>query len=222
VSERHPALREQVEQYLAGAKGGLRAFAAVSGPAGDSLIVIRYADKLRPGLESLAPRLAAQGLTRIVLLSGDHADNVALIAKQVGITEARGDQLPEDKVAAVRELETSGRHVLMVGDGTNDAPALAAATVGVALAAHGGGISAEAAGVVLLADDVMRIEEAVSIGRRTVRIARQSIGWGLGLTGVAMVFAALGHIPPTIGALLQEAIDIAVIANALRAAGAGR
>lgn len=222
VSEHHPALREQVEQYLAGAEGGLRAFAAVSGPAGDALIVIRYADKLRPGLESLAPRLAAQGLTRIVLLSGDHADNVALIAKQVGITEARGDQLPEDKVAAVRELEKSGRHVLMVGDGTNDAPALAAATVGVALAAHGGGISAEAAGVVLLADDVMRIEEAVSIGRRTVRIARQSIVAGLVLSGSAMVVAALGYIPPTIGALLQEAIDVAVIANALRAAGAGR
>jgi cation transport ATPase len=94
--------------------------------------------------------------------------------------------------------------------------------VGVALAAHGGGISAEAAGVVLLADDVMRIEEAVSIGRRTVRIARQSIVAGLVLSGSAMVVAALGYIPPTIGALLQEAIDVAVIANALRAAGAGR
>ncbi len=222
VAERHPALADRVEKFLADAEGGLRAFAAASGPDGDTLAVIRYADQLRPGLESLGPRLAAQGLTRIVLLSGDHADNVALVAKQVGITEARGDQLPEDKVAAVRELEKSGRHVLMVGDGTNDAPALAAATVGVALAAHGGGISAEAAGVVLLADDVMRVEEAVAIGRRTVRIAKQSIVAGLVLSGTAMVFAALGYIPPTIGALLQEAIDVAVIINALRAAGAGR
>jgi heavy metal translocating P-type ATPase len=222
VTERHPVHSERIAEYLTRAKGGLRAFAAASGPTGDSLGVITYADQLRPGLERLVPRLAAQGLTRIVLLSGDHADNVAHIAKQVGISEARGDQLPQDKVSAVRELEQSGRNVLMVGDGTNDAPALAAATVGVALAAHGGGISAEAAGVVLLADDVMRIEEAVAIGRRTVRIAKQSIVAGLLLSGAAMVVAALGYIPPTMGALLQEAIDVAVIVNALRAAAAGR
>jgi heavy metal translocating P-type ATPase len=218
VSELHPDLRPQIDAYLANASGGLRAFVA----SNDALAVIRYADQLRPGLESLVPRLNAQQLTRVVLLSGDHSDNVALIAQQLGISDARGDQLPEDKVRAVRELEQQGRRVLMVGDGTNDAPALAAATVGVALAAHGGGISAEAAGVVLLADDVMRVEEAVAIGRRTVRIAKQSIVAGLILSGAAMVVAALGYIPPTMGALLQEAIDVAVIVNALRAAAAGR
>ncbi len=87
-------------------------------------------------------------------------------------------------------------------------------------AAHldGGGISAEAAGVVLLADDVTRVEDAVMIGQRAVMIARQSILWGLGLSGAAMVVAAFGYIPPTAGALIQEAIDVAVILNALRAA----
>lgn len=238
VSERHPRLKQRIDDFLAGSEGGLRAFVAVSARDGaatlnaggargesetaDSLAVIRYADQVRPGLESLGARLAALQLTRVVLISGDHGDNVARIAAQLGIRDARGDQLPEDKVRAVRELEKEGRRVLMVGDGTNDAPALAAATVGVALAAHGGGISAEAAGVVLLADDVMRVEEAVAIGRRTVRIAKQSIVAGLLLSGAAMVVAALGYIPPTMGALLQEAIDVAVIVNALRAAGAGR
>lgn len=219
VTERHPSLATAIAAYHDGQAGGLRAFVAVGD---DALGVVHYADRLRPGLERFGARLAARGLSRVLLLSGDHADNVAKIAREVGIAEARGDQLPQDKVEAVRALEREGRRVLMVGDGTNDAPALAAATVGIALAAHGGGISAEAAGVVLLADDVLRVEEAVAIGQRTVRIARQSIAAGLALSGIGMVIAALGYLPPTAGALVQEAIDIAVIVNALRAAGAER
>jgi heavy metal translocating P-type ATPase len=219
VSERHPALAAAIAGFTGGRDGGLRAFVAV-GDAG--LGVIRYADRLREGLTDLGARLAARGLTRVLLISGDHDDNVQKVARDVGIAEAKGDQLPQDKVAAVKALEAEGRRVLMVGDGTNDAPALAAATVGVALAAHGGGISAEAASVVLLADDVMRVEEAVAIGQRTVRIAKQSIGAGLALSAAGMVVAALGYLPPTAGALVQEAIDVAVIVNALRAAGAAR
>lgn len=101
-------------------------------------------------------------------------------------------------------------------------PALRRATVGVALAAHGGGISAEAADAVILADDPTRLADAIQISRRTLGIARQSVWAGLGLTSVAMVAAALGHISPTVGAMLQEVIDVAVILNALRASGPGR
>ena len=194
---------------------GLRAYVTADGtPLG----VIAFADRMREGLPEFVGRLASLGLTRTLLLSGDHQANVAPIAAALGISDARGDLLPEQKVEVVRALEREGRHVLMVGDGTNDAPALSAATVGVALAAHGGGISAEAAGVVILADDVTRVEDAVRIGQRTVAIARQSIIAGLVLSGAAMVLAALGFIPPTAGALLQEGIDVAVILNALRAA----
>jgi P-type E1-E2 ATPase len=129
--------------------------------------------------------------------------------------EAHGDLLPEAKVAYVHTLMKGGDGVLMVGDGTNDAPALSTATVGIALAASGGGISAEAADAVILADDPTRVAQAIEISRRTLRIARQSI-WA-GLSGAAMIVASFGYIPPVAGALLQEVIDVAVILNALRA-----
>jgi heavy metal translocating P-type ATPase len=216
IRELHPTAADGFDAQPALADG-LRAFVAADDTALGS---IRYADRVREGLAPFLARLTALGIGRTVLLSGDHEANVAPIARETGITEARGDLLPEDKVEAVRALEREGRRVLMVGDGTNDAPALSAATVGVALAAHGGGISAEAAGIVLLADDVTRVAEAVEIGQRTVRIARQSIAAGLALSGLAMVIAAFGYIPPAVGALIQEAIDVAVILNALRAARA--
>jgi heavy metal translocating P-type ATPase len=215
VGELHPQAAALLDAHQTAEGGGLRAYVAVD-PGGAG--VITFADRMRDDLPPFIRRLGALGLTRIVLLSGDHAENVVPVATALGITDARGDLLPDGKVEAVKQLEAEGRRVLMVGDGTNDAPALSAATVGVALAAHGGGISAEAAGVVLLADDITRVEDAVRIGQRAVRIARQSIVAGLVLSGSAMVVAALGFIPPTAGALIQEAIDVAVILNALRAA----
>ncbi|MBX9928625.1 MAG: heavy metal translocating P-type ATPase [Gemmatimonadaceae bacterium] len=178
---------------------------------------IRFADRIRDGVAPFLSRLRALGITRTLLLSGDAHANVAAVAAQVGITEARGDLLPPDKTGRVHSLMQEGRRVLMVGDGTNDAPALSAATVGIALAAHGGGISAEAADAVILVDDVTRVATAIAISRRTMRVARQSIGWGLGLSGAAMVVAALGWLPPIAGAVMQELIDVAVILNALRA-----
>ena len=151
------------------------------------------------------------------MLSGDQSANAATIGREVGIAEVSGDLLPEEKVSRIQALLQAGRTVLMVGDGTNDAPALSTAQVGVALAGHGGGIAAESADVVLLEDDLRGIPAALAIGRDTMRIARQSLGVGLGLSAIAMAVAAMGHIPPTTGALLQEGVDIAVILNALRA-----
>jgi len=196
---------------------GLRAYVAVDGHAAG---VIAYADRTRDGLPQFFADLRSLGVTRTLLVSGDHEHNVAELARTLGITEAKGDMLPDQKVAIVRGLLADGHRVLMTGDGTNDAPALSAATVGIALAAHGGGISAEAADIVLLADDVTRVATAIRVGRRATSIARQSIVAGLGLSGAAMVIAAMGYIPPTVGAVLQEAIDVAVIVNALRASQA--
>ena len=124
-------------------------------------------------------------------------------------------------MARVASLSREGP-VMMVGDGSNDAPALARAEVGVALAGHGGGVTAEAADVLILNDELSRLPEAITISRRTMQLARQSIWVGLSLSGIAMVFAAAGHLAPVSGALLQEGIDVAVILNALRAAASPR
>ena len=205
------------EAALAGfepAESQLRAYVAVDGAV---VATVEYADALRPGLSDVLRDLTTLGVRRVMLLSGDHSKTARTVAAAAGIAEVRGDLLPEDKVTVVRALVASGESVLMVGDGTNDAPALSAATVGIALAGHGGGITAEAADVVILVDDLSRVPEAMRISRRTMHIARQCIGVGLGLSAVGMLAAALGGLQPTAGALVQEAIDLAVIVNALRA-----
>ena len=194
---------------------GLRAYV---GTERGEVARIEFADQLRKELAPMFADLRRLGFRDTYLYSGDKHANVAAIAAQVGITEYAGDLSAQDKVTRVTALEKAGRRVLMVGDGTNDAPSLSAATVGVALAGHGGGVVAEAADVVLLIDDPSRIAEAVRIGRRALHIARQSIGVGLGLSLVGMAFAAAGMLTPVAGALIQEAIDVAVILNALRAA----
>ena len=192
----------------------LRAWVAIDGRLAG---FVDYADRLRPGAHSLVNSLTALGFHRILLLSGDDPRNAIDVAQSVGIPEAHGGLLPSEKVEHVAALAATGEGVMMVGDGTNDAPALSRADVGIALAGHGGGITAEAADIVVLTDDLGLIAEAVSIGRRTMRVARQSIGVGLALSGTAMLAASFGYITPVFGALLQEAIDVAVILNALRA-----
>ena len=206
-------------RQLAALRDGRAQLAADVGVDGAAAGVILFADHPRPELGAALARLGRLGIREVHLLSGDHRANAVALAAEAGITRVEGDLLPQDKAARVRDLTAAGRRVLMVGDGTNDAPALSAAAVGLALGGLGsGGIAAEAADVVLLADDLGRIPEAGAIGRETMRVARQSILAGLGLSAAGMVFAALGHLPPTAGAVAQEAIDLGVILNALRAA----
>jgi heavy metal translocating P-type ATPase len=216
VVSQHPVAEPALKSLLVNLPGaGLRAYVAIDGSGAG---LIDYADRLRPDLDGFVAELRRLGMTKLVLLSGDDQANASAVAAAVGIAEAHGDLLPAQKVEYVQRLVERGDRVLMVGDGTNDAPALSTATVGIALASGGGGISAEAADAVILADDPTRVAEAIAISRRTLRIARQSIWVGLGMSGVAMGVASLGYIPPIVGALLQEGIDVAVILNALRAA----
>ncbi len=197
---------------------GLRAYVAIDGEAAG---IVEYADRVRSDARTVIATLRSLGIGRVLLLSGDHEQNVRSIATEVGITEAHADMLPDHKAEMVRSLVESGERVLMVGDGTNDAPAMSTATVGVSLAAHGGGITAEAADIVILADELSRVPEIVQISRRTMRIALQSLALGLGLSALAMTAAAFGRIDPPVGALLQELIDVAAILNALRSARGG-
>jgi len=180
--------------------------------------VIEFADRLRHQVPALMQRLAVLGVTETVMLTGDREAAAEVIAAQAGIRTVRAELLPADKVAAVAALKRRDPRgvVVMVGDGINDAPALAAATVGVALAAHGAAASAEAADIVLLVDDIARVGDAVAVSQRMRRVALQSIGVGLGISAALMAVAASGHLAPPLGALLQEALDVAVILNALR------
>jgi P-type E1-E2 ATPase len=193
----------------------LHAFVTVDRlPAG----VISFQDLPRPGISAVLNQLRALGITRLALVSGDHQPTVRSVAAATGFDDVAGDLLPQEKAARVEALRRQGYRVLMVGDGINDAPALSAATVGLAMARSAGGIAAEAADVVLLHPEPGRIPESIRLARTTVRIARQSVVIGLSLSGLGMLIAAAGYIPPITGALLQEAIDLAVIVNALRAA----
>lgn len=152
------------------------------------------------------------------MLTGDDSDAANRIAATLALDLVVADASPADKVATVR-AESSKAPTMMVGDGINDAPALATATVGVAMGARGATASSEAADVVILTDSLGAVATAVEVANRTSTIARQSIVVGIGLSALAMIAAAFGLITPVSGALLQEAIDVAVIINALRALG---
>lgn len=206
-------LEQRGIKTAATADGRTTAFVAVDGRLAGR---IDFADRLRHQVPSLMQRLAVLGITETVMLTGDREAAAESIAAQAGIRTVRANLLPADKVTAVRDLRRRLGVVVMVGDGINDAPALAASTVGVAMGAHGTAISAEAADVVLLVDDISRVGDAMAISRHMRRIALQSIGVGLGVSFGLMLIASAGMISPAAGAVMQEALDAAVILNALR------
>ncbi|KAA8611025.1 heavy metal translocating P-type ATPase [Salipiger aestuarii] len=174
------------------------------------------ADPLREGTDAMLARLRRNGVARILMATGDRAAVAERVTQGLGLDGVRAGLTPERKVHLVLSERTSGP-VMMVGDGVNDAPALAAADVGVAMGARGAAASAEAADVVLLVDQVDRLATGIEIARRSRRIAVQSVVAGIGLSVAGMMAAALGFLSPVQGALIQEVIDVAVILNALRA-----
>ena len=149
-----------------------------------------------------------------MLVSGDRAEEVNHLARLVGITEVRASQTPEQKLEIVRNI-TRTKATLFMGDGINDAPALSAATVGIAFGAKNE-ITSEASGAVILDSSLAKVDELIHIGQRMKRIALESAGIGIALSLTAMLFASAGYITPVNGALIQEAIDVLAVLNALR------
>jgi len=187
---------------------------------GDRIVgALVMTDRLRPDASRLASELRDAGVRQVAMVTGDRDAVAQAIAREAGLDRVYADCPPEEKLAVVRAMRARPelRPVVMVGDGVNDAPALALADVGVAIAGESETVSSEAADAVITVDRIDRVAAAVRIGRRTMRIARQSVVAGMALSLVAMVVAAAGHLPPVAGALLQEGIDVAVILNALRA-----
>ncbi len=194
-------------------RSALTVFVAVDGRTIGALLL---GDELRRETPRAVQALRAAGVARIVMVTGDRADAAETIGAALDIDAVLADRVPSDKVDAVA-LEQRQHPTLMVGDGINDAPALAKADVGIAMGARGASASSEAADVIILVDSLDRVSDAVTIARRARAIAVQSIVAGMAMSGLAMAAAAVGWLTPVAGALIQEAIDVAVILNALRA-----
>jgi heavy metal translocating P-type ATPase len=195
------------------AVGSVLVAVAVDGHMAGHLVM---SDPLREGAAGMLAGLRREGIGRILLATGDRAEVAERVTRGLGLDGLRADLTPDQKVLLVLSERKNGP-VMMVGDGVNDAPALAAADVGVAMGARGAAASAEAADVVLLVDRIDRLGPGIEIARASRRIAVQSVVAGIGLSVAGMVAAAFGYISPVQGALLQEVIDVAVILNALRA-----
>jgi heavy metal translocating P-type ATPase len=194
-------------------EGSSSVFVSIDGAVVGTLILD---DPIRPDTPRVIRTLRRAGVKRVVMVTGDHADVAESVGIAIGVDRILSERDPADKVDAVR-AEGEGGVTIMVGDGVNDAPALAAADVGVAMGARGSTASSEAADVVLAVDRLDRVAEAIRIARRSRGIALQSVLAGMGLSFGAMFLGAAGLLLPVAGALVQEAIDVAVIVNALRA-----
>lgn len=206
-------VRQAAGRYPPLAPGSVLVAVAVDGRAAGRLVM---ADPLRDDAGTTLDRLRQEGVARIILATGDRADVAKRVAEGVRLDGIRAGLTPDQKVLLVLSERKNGP-VMMVGDGVNDAPALAAADIGVAMGARGAAASAEAADTVLLVDRLDRLGSGIEVAQRSRRIAIESVVAGVGLSILGMAAAAFGYLTPVEGALLQEAIDVAVILNALRA-----
>ena len=197
--------------------GELAVYVGIDGSFAGTLLA---SDRVRDNAKATLDRLGELGVRETMMLTGDAQATADHIAAEIGITSVRAECLPADKVHEVAAV--ARRPVIMVGDGVNDAPVLAAADVGIAMGAKGATAASESADAVILVDDISRTAKAVEIGRDTVRIALQSIWLGIIVSVALMIVAAFGVIPATVGALLQEVVDLATILAALRAIGGRR
>lgn len=179
--------------------------------------IIHFTDKIRRDARKTIAELKKMGVKKIAMLTGDRQDIAEAIGASAGVDEVFAELLPADKVKTMRDLCGRKDSVAMIGDGVNDAPVLAAADIGIAMGARGSTAASESADAVIMLDDLGRVATLRQISTRTIKVALQSVWFGIGLCLVLMMIASFGFIPPLLGAVLQECIDVTVILNALRA-----
>ncbi|MDO5736449.1 MAG: heavy metal translocating P-type ATPase [Propionibacteriaceae bacterium] len=196
--------------------GHVAVWVAIDGTFAGTLIL---SDRLRDNATATVEAFRSMGASEAMMVTGDLRSTADEIAAQVGLTRVHADALPADKVAILATLD---KPVIMIGDGVNDAPALAAADVGIAMGARGSTAASETADVVIMADDLSRTAHAMAISQRTMKVALESIWLGIALSVGLMLVAAFGFLPAIVGAATQEFVDLAAILNALRALSAGR
>ena len=196
------------------ASSGMSVLVAINGRLAGAL---QFRDEVRPGTADVVRRLKATGITRVVMLTGDNADAAARVAKEIGIDDVRAQLLPQDKIVEIDKLRNEGHIVAMVGDGVNDAPALARADVGIAMGARGTEAALEAADIALMTDDLTKILLARTIARRAIRTIKENIIGGVGVVHVLGITAALlGWIGPIQAAMLHLGPDILVFVNSIK------
>jgi len=216
ITSRNKLIAQKIPgaELLPPVAGGLECVAVIDGKYAAAL---RFRDAPRAESRSFVSHLGPKHqFKRVMIVSGDRESEVRYLAEQVGITEIHAQKSPEEKLAIVRQ-ETAAAKTLYVGDGINDAPAMMAATVGMAIGQNSD-VTAEAAGVVVMDNSLKKVDEFMHISRRMRFIALQSAVGGMALSVIGMIFAATGHLSPVSGAITQEVIDILAVLNALRAA----
>jgi Cd2+/Zn2+-exporting ATPase len=212
---------DETETILAGIEAdGLSVVVVAHQPHGDCqgeiIGILSIGDKIRANAKAAIAALHRSGIEKIVMLSGDNQRAADTIAAQVGIDHAFGDLLPEDKIAAVRGLLKTDTYVGMIGDGVNDAPAMAAATVGISMGAAGTDAAIEASDITLMQDDLEKVAQTIQLGRRTLGIIRFNIAFALGIKAIFLALAILGHATLWMAILSDTGATLLVIINALR------
>ncbi len=177
---------------------------------------IALRDTVRPGVPEAIATLRRVGVKKILLLTGDNPRVAAAVAKEIGVDGYRASMLPEGKLAVVRELQRRGSRVAVVGDGVNDAPALAAADIGIAMGAAGTDVAIETADIALMSSDLARIPEVLGLARRALRVIRQNVILSVAINLLAVFLAGLGIVTPILGAIIHEASAMLVVVNAVR------
>jgi Cd2+/Zn2+-exporting ATPase len=211
----------EVEARLAEIEGRGQSLAVLGhtpheGCAGKVLGILAIGDIMRPEIPEALRMLHAAGVEKVIMLSGDNQRTASAIAKQAGIDEARGDLMPEQKVDAIRDLVKAYTHVGMIGDGVNDAPALAVASVGIAMGAVGSDTAIETADMALMNDDLRKLADAIGVGRRTVRIIQFNVWFAIAVKAIFLILAFTGHSSLWLAILADTGATLLVIANALR------
>lgn len=186
------------------------------GCQGEILGILAVGDAIRENAREAIDILHRAGVNPVVMLSGDNQRTASAIARQAGIDEAHGDLLPDQKIEYVKKLIAAHQFVGMVGDGVNDAPAMAAATVGIAMGAAGTDTAIETADMALMQDDLTKVAEAIRLGRRTVRVIQFNIGFALALKAVFLVLAVLGYTSLWLAILADTGATLLVVMNAMR------
>ena len=177
---------------------------------------IYFSDELRGESRYLFDKLREEGIGKIVMITGDRESVARRISQRVGIREHISQCLPECKFEKIKAMKKGYGPLVMVGDGVNDAPALAEADIGIAISPHSANVASQSASAVIVSPDISKVYDLFKVSKKTVRIAKQGIFFGIGLSSVFMILASMGIVTPIAGAIIQEGIDVVVIFNALR------